>query len=98
MQQMHDEMIRTKALRVRHGELQEAHAQQNQRIRKMELLCAQVGKFKDTVRSQEGVIARLEKLLEKAVQERRTGGRERDDEEDGDGEVGAADSIREICA
>jgi hypothetical protein len=65
LQALHAHAVKHKETQAAHADLQEAHQQLSLRTRKMEELCAKVPKYKETIRSQEGVIKKLEKVLEK---------------------------------
>ena len=65
LQALHAHAVKHKETQAAHVDLQEAHQQLSLRTRKMEELCAKVPKYKDTIRSQEGVIKKLERVLEK---------------------------------
>jgi len=64
---MHGQTVAAEQLRVRHGELQEAHAQLSKHMQKCEREAARVGKCRETIEMQEGIISRLEGLLEQSV-------------------------------
>lgn len=65
LQALHAHAVKHKETQAAFTDLQEAHQQLSLRTRNMEELCAKVPKFKDTIRSQEGVIKKLERVLEK---------------------------------
>ncbi|KAL0019533.1 hypothetical protein WJX77_007186 [Trebouxia sp. C0004] len=71
LQQTHDEGIEAKQLKRRFAELQEAHVTQGRLVRKLEVQICDSQQTLDTVKFQEKVIAKLEKLLKQATQERR---------------------------
>lgn len=61
---MHEQTVAAEQLKGRHGELQEAHAALSRHTQKCEREAARVGKCRDTIEMQEGIISRLEGLLE----------------------------------
>lgn len=69
MQDMHAHEVDSKRLSARMGELQRAHVLQNRVIQELEEGLGRMPLMKSTVRKQEMVIAGLEDLLRKAVQQ-----------------------------
>ena len=64
---MHEQTVAAEQLKSRHLELQDAHAELSRHAQKCEREAARVGKCRETIEMQEGIIARLEGLLEQAV-------------------------------
>ena len=67
----HEAQAGVEALKGRHLELQEAHAEMSRHLQKCEREANRVGKCRATIEMQEGIIARLEGLLEQSVVDRR---------------------------
>ena len=64
---VHEQTVQAEQLKGRHLELQEAHAELSKYLQKCEREAARVGKCRATIEMQEGIIARLEGLLEQSV-------------------------------
>ena len=64
---VHEQTVQAEQLKGRHLELQEAHAELSRYLQKCEREAARVGKCRATIEMQEGIIARLEGLLEQSV-------------------------------
>ena len=68
---MHEATVGAEHLKARHQELQEAHAFLSKSSMKWEREAKKVMKCKETIAMQEGIIARLETVLEQAVVDQR---------------------------
>ena len=68
---MHESQASAEQLKGRHLELQEAHAEMSRYLQKLEREAGRVAKCRATIEMQEGIIARLEGLLEQSVVDQR---------------------------
>ena len=71
LKSLHEAQAGAEQLKGRHLELQEAHAEMSRYLQKCEKEAARVGKCRATIEMQEGVISRLESLLEQAAVDQR---------------------------
>ena len=68
---MHESQASAEQLKGRHLELQEAHAEMSRYLQKLEREAGRVAKCRATIEMQEGIISRLEGLLEQSVVDQR---------------------------
>ena len=68
---MHESQASAEQLKGRHLELQEAHAEMSRYLQKLEREAGRVAGVRATIEMQEGIIARLEGLLEQSVVDQR---------------------------
>ena len=71
LKSLHESHAGAEQLKGRHLELQEAHAEMSRYLQKCEREAARVSKCRATIEMQEGVISRLEGLLEQAAVDQR---------------------------
>ena len=71
LKSLHEAQAGAEQLKGRHLELQEAHAEMSRYLQKCEREASRVGKCRATIEMQEGVISRLEGLLEQAAVDQR---------------------------